>query len=112
MGRAAENLDRECRLNAASALFQKANVLLFRFANAAESGAETHPDAMVWFIVRIFNSRVVERELGRRDGKLRVTIKSFQSMGRKKLFRIPILDLSGHAHTETAGVEIVDPTNA
>src|SRR5207302_8967054 len=51
-------------------------------------------------------------ELGRRDGKLGVAIESLQSMRRKKLFRVPVVNLSDHANAESARFEIVDPTNA
>src|SRR5438270_1555430 len=112
MGRAAEDLHRERGLNAARAFFQKANVLLFRFTNAAQRGAETHADAIVRFVVRIFESCVVQRELCRRDRELHVTIESLQSMRGKKFFRIPVVDLTRHPNAELAYVEIVDLGNA
>src|SRR5207249_5594747 len=67
MGRAAEHLHCERWLNSARAFFQKANVLLFRFADAAERRPETDSDPVLRFFARIFDSGVVERELCRRD---------------------------------------------
>ena len=105
MRRAAENLHCQRRLNSARTFFQKANVLLFRFANSAESGPETHADPVLWFVVRIFDSRVVECELGRRDRELGVTIEPFQTVRGEKFFGVPIIDLAGDADTEAAHIE-------
>src|SRR5581483_246426 len=52
MRRAAENLQRERGIHSARSFFQKSNVLIFRLANSAERGAETHADSML----RIFAS--------------------------------------------------------
>jgi len=112
MSRTAEYLHRERRLNSARAFFQKSNVLLFRFTNTAQRGAEANPDPVLRLIVRIFNSRVVEREFCRRDRKLGVTIKPFQTMGREKLFRVPIINLTRHSNTEPAHIKTGDWTNA
>src|SRR5207302_2693396 len=112
MRRTAEDLYRESWLNSARAFFQESNVLFFGFTNAAKRGAEADADPILRFIVRILDSGVVERELGRRDGKLGVAIESLQSMRRKKLFRVPVVNLSDHANAESARFEIVDPTNA
>src|ERR1051326_347490 len=112
MRRTAEDLNGQCRLNSARALFQKANVLLFRFANSAERRPETDSDPIVRFVVRILDTGVIEREFRGCDRKLRVAIESFQPVRRKKFLRIPILDLSRDANAELAHVEILDLTNA
>src|SRR5207248_5808591 len=112
MGGAAKDLHRQSGLNSARAFFQKSNVLLFRFANAAQRGAEANPDPVLRLIVRIFNSRVVEREFCRRDRKLGVTIKPVQTMGRGKLFRVSLINLSRHPNTAPAHIQTGDRTNA
>src|SRR5207248_6631648 len=112
MGGAAKDLHRQSGLNSARAFFQKSNVLLFRFANAAQRGAEAYPDPVLRLIVRIFNSRVVECEFCRRDRKLGVTIKPFQTMGREKFFRVPIINLTRHSNTETAHIKTGYRANA
>src|SRR6266480_3843725 len=112
MSGAAEYLHRERRLNSARALFQKSNVLLFRFTNTAQGSAEANPDPVLRLIVRIVNSRVVEREFRRRDRKLSVTIKPFQTMRREKFFRVPIINLTRHSNTEPAHVKTRDRANA
>src|SRR6266481_9986012 len=75
MSRTAEYLHRQRRLNSARTFFQKSNVLLFRFANAAQGRAEANPDPVLRFVVRIFDSGVIEREFCRRDRQLSVTIR-------------------------------------
>src|ERR1700737_552634 len=112
MGRAAENLHRQRRLNSARALFQKPNVLLFRLANAAKSGAEADAYPVLRFVVRIFNSGVIERQLCRRDRELGVAIKSLQTMRREKFFRVPVANFAGDADTERAHVETGNWTDA
>jgi hypothetical protein len=112
MGRAAKNLDRQCGLNTACALFQEPNVLLFGFANAAQCRSEAHADTVFRFVLRVFNPCVIECEFCRRNGELRVTVESFQSMRRKKLFRIPVIRLAGNPNAERADIETLDPTNA
>src|SRR5689334_15514112 len=104
MGRAAENLDRERRLNSARAFLEKANVLLFRFANAAERGSETDADPVVRFVVRVFDPGVVQREFRGSDRELCVPIKALQTMWRKKFFRVPIVDLAGDPNAKLAHV--------
>src|SRR5438045_9792363 len=100
MSGAAEYLHRERRLNSARALFQKSNVLLFRFTNTAQGSAEANPDPVLRLIVRIVNSRVVEREFRRRDRKLSVTIKTFHKMRWKKLFSVTIIEMSRPSNTQ------------
>src|SRR5260370_21017852 len=102
MSRTAEYLRRERRLNSARAFFQKSNVLLFRFANAAQRRAEANPDPVLRLIVRIFNSRVVEREFCRRDRKLGVTIKPFQTMARQKISPVPLTYPTPPPHPQPA----------
>ena len=45
MRRTAEDLKRQCRIHTVHAFFQKTNVLIFRLANSAQGGAETHANA-------------------------------------------------------------------
>ena len=85
MGRAAENLDGQHRIHSARALFQKTNVLIFRLANAAECGAETYAEPMLRLFARIGDPGVIERQLRRSDGKLRVTIEPLQTMAAEKI---------------------------
>src|ERR1700730_1601104 len=108
----AEYLHGKSRLDAARALFQKPNVLLFRFANAAERSSEANADPVLWLIVRIFETGIIERQLCRRDRKLSVTIEPLQSVRRNEFFRVPVIDLSCDANTESAHVEAGNWTDA
>src|SRR5207248_8051587 len=89
MGRATENLDSERGLNSAGALFQIPDVLIFGLADTTKGGAKTYPDAMLRFFAGIFELRVIEGELRRCDGELRITIEPFQTVRREKCLRIP-----------------------
>src|SRR5260370_7445417 len=111
MGGAAEHLHCERWLNSARAFFQKANVLLFRFADAAERSPETDADPVLRPLLRIFNPGVIERELCRCDGKLRVAVESFQTVWREEFFRVPIINLSGDTHAKAADVKIRNRTD-
>ena len=61
MSRTTKHLNSECGLNAARTCFQISNVLLFGFADAAQRGAETDPDAILWFFVGVIDVRIVQR---------------------------------------------------
>src|SRR5437660_6663819 len=80
MGRTAEHLHGESRLNSARTLFQKTNVIFFGFTNSAQRRPEADADAVLWMVVRIFNSRVIEREFCRGDSELRVAVQPFQAV--------------------------------
>src|ERR1700694_3032540 len=80
-------------------------MLILRFADATERGAEAYTDAVLWLFARVFDSGVIERELGRSHGELRVPIKPLQTLRRKKFFRIPVRDFSGAADLERLGVK-------
>src|SRR5262249_7892594 len=105
MRRAAEHLDSQCGLNAARAFFQISDVLLFGFADSPQRGAEADTDAILWFFAGIIDMRVLQRQLGRYDSELRVAIEPFQTLRRKKLFRIPIANLASATHTENTRIE-------
>ena len=111
MGGAAEHLHCERWLNSARAFFQKANVLLFRFADAAERSPETDADPVLRPLLRIFNPGVIERELCRCDGKLRVAVESFQTVWREEFLRVPIINLAGDTHAKAADVKIRNRTD-
>src|SRR5581483_1278124 len=112
MRRAAENLQRERGIHSARSFFQKSNVLIFRLANSAERGAETHADSMLRIFASILNARIIERHLRRRDGELRVTIEPLQTMRRKKFFRIPIRNLAAAMRVEDRRIETGDALDA
>src|SRR5437660_6559113 len=80
-------------------------MLVLRFADGAERGAEAYTDAVLWLFARAFDSGVIERELGRSHGELRVTIKPLQTLRGKEFFRIPIADFAGATHLKRLGVE-------
>ena len=65
-------------LDAARALFQISDVLFLGFANATQRSAETDSDAILRLFAGILKTRILQRELRRDDGELRVTIKPFQ----------------------------------
>ena len=79
---------RERWVHAARSLFQKR--MLPRLCRLRPARAEADADPVLRFVVRIFDSCVIEREFCRRDGKLRVTIKPLQTVRRKIIFRNPI----------------------
>src|SRR5437867_7059423 len=87
-------------------------MLVLRFADATERGAEAYTNAVLRLFARIFNSGVIERELSRSHGELRVAIKPLQTLRRKKFFRVPIADFSGATHLERLRVKagnVADP---
>src|SRR5256886_12262724 len=112
MSRATKYLDGERWLNSACAFLQISNVLFLGFADAAQCGAEADSDAVLWFFAGIIDMRVVQRKLCGHDSELGITIKPFQSVRRKKLFRIPIANLAGTTHTENTRIESCDARNA
>src|SRR4030095_17158778 len=112
MRRASEYLHRERRLHSARALFQKADVLLFGFANAAERSSESNADALLRFLLGIFDSGVVERELGRSNRELRVTIEPFQTLRRKEFLRVPVAHFTRNTNAELRRVETSDGADA
>src|SRR5437867_12804758 len=93
MGRATKHLHSERRLNSASALFQIPNVLIFGLADPAKCGAKTDADAMLRFFAGILKARIVERQLRRCDGKLRIAIEPFHTVRRTEFFLITIVYL-------------------
>src|ERR1700720_2405054 len=112
MGGAAENLNGQSWLNPAGAFFQKSNELFFGFANAPECGAEADANSILRLFARIFQPCIIECEFGGRDGKLRVTIEPFETMRRKKFFRIPIANFTPAAHMERIDVKAGNPADA
>ena len=112
MRRSAEDLQRQRRIHAVHAFFQKPNVLIFCLANSAKGGSETHANARLRIFRRIGEASVIESELRRRDGELRVTIETFQSMRRKKIFRRPVTNFSSATRVKAARVESRDGNDA
>src|SRR4051812_24831524 len=60
---------------------------------------------MLRFLTRPAKPRVLEREFGRANGELRVTIETFQSMRWKELFRSPVRDLRRAMRVEDRAIE-------
>src|SRR6266480_930227 len=108
MRRATKHLDGKRRLNAARALFQVSDVLFLGFANATQRSAETNPDSILGLFAGILKARILQRELRRDDGELRVTIKPFQPLRRKKLLGIPIANFTGTSHPKHGGIKTRD----
>src|SRR6266566_10048588 len=108
MRRATKHLDGKRRLNAACALFQVSDVLFLGFANATQRSAETNPDSILGLFAGILKARIIQRELCRDDGELRVTIKPFQPLRRKKLLGIPIANFTGTSHPKHGGIKTRD----
>src|SRR5207249_10999066 len=98
MRRTTKHLDGKCGLNAPRAFFQIPDELFLGFADAAQRGAEDDTDAVLWFFAGIIDVRVVQRELCRYDGELRVAVEAFQTVRGKNLVRIPIVNLAGPMH--------------
>src|SRR2546425_3136246 len=112
MGRATKNLDCEGGLNSAGALFQIPDVLIFGLADPAKCCAKTDADAMLRFFAGILKARIVECELCRCDGELRIAVEPFQTVRRKEFFRIPIVNLAGATNLEGARIEACDALDA
>src|SRR5438093_12974791 len=112
MGGTTEYLDRECGLDTASALFQVSDVLLFSLADAAQRGAEANADAILWLFTGVLDLRIIKRQLRRYDGELRVAVKSFQTLRRKKFLWIPIANLASATNRENTLIEACDAPNA
>jgi hypothetical protein len=86
-------------------------MLIFRFADATECGAEAHADAVLWLFPRIFDPGVIERELGRSHRKLRIPIEPLQTLWRKEFLRIPVADFSGATHLERLRIKSGNAAN-
>src|SRR6266404_3144660 len=112
MGRTAEHLNGKRGLNATSAFLQIPDVLFLGLAYAAQCRAEAGPDAMLRLFVGVLDMRIIQRELCRDDGELRVAIKPFQTVRRKILFRIPIGKLTGATDVEHARIKTRDVSDA
>src|SRR5260370_4722177 len=112
MGRAAENLNGQGWLNSAGAFFQESNELFFGFANAPECDAKADADSIGRLFASIFQPCIIESEFGGRDGKLRVTIEPFETMRRKKFFRIPNANFTHAEHTERIDIKAGAPADA
>ena len=112
MRRSAEDLQRQRRIHAVRAFFQKTNVLIFRLANSAERGAETHANARLRILRRVGEAGIVQRHFGRGDRELRVAIETFQPMRRKKIFRHPVTNFSGATCVKTARIKSRDRDDA
>jgi hypothetical protein len=108
MRRATKHLDSKRRLNAARALFQVSDVLFFGFANATQRSAKTDSDAILRLFAGILKAGILQGELRRDDSELRVTIKPFQPLRRKKLLGIPIANFTGTSHPKHAGIKTRD----
>ena len=80
-------------------------MLIFRFADAPECGAETYAHPTLRLFARIVDPGVIEGELRRGYGKLRITIEALQPSWRKMFLRIPIANLAGASNLERPGVE-------
>jgi hypothetical protein len=87
-------------------------VLILGFADAPEGGAKTHADAMLRSFPRVIDAGIIERELRRRDCKLRVAIESSEALRRKMLLWSPVADFAGAPHLKRLGIETGDATDA
>src|SRR5450432_3302939 len=67
---------------------------------------------MLRMLARPFDARVIERQLRRGNGKLRITIEPLQSMWRKKFRRRPIRNLGRAMSVEDRGVKTFHPPDA
>jgi hypothetical protein len=66
---------------------------------------QTDADTMLRIFPRPIEASVGERELGRADGKLRITIETLQSMGRKEFLRRPVRNFRRAMRVEDRAVE-------
>src|SRR5438105_1005325 len=83
-------------------------MLIFGFADPAQRSSETHTASMLRLFARIFEASVVQSQLRRGNGELRITIEPLQALRRKKFFWIPILNFASAPHLERARVEVCD----
>jgi hypothetical protein len=105
-------LDGKCGLNAARAFLQIPDVLFFGFADTAQRRTKACPDATLRLFAGVLDMCVIQRELCRDDSELCVTVEPLQALRRKKLFCIPIADLTGATNAENARIEACDGPNA
>ncbi len=112
MGRSAKDLQRESLVHAARSFFQEMRVLIFRVRDAAEGRSETDSDPMLRRLLGVGKTRIIERHLRRRDGKLRVAIEPLQAMRRKIILGHPIRNFSAAMRVEFRRVETGDRSNA
>ena len=112
MGGTTEHLDGKRGLNAAGAFFQIPDVLFLGLADAAQRGAEAGSDAILRFFAGVLDLRIVKCELCRYDGELRVAVKPFQTVRRKKLFWIPSANFASATNAENVWIEACDTSNA
>ena len=90
-------------------------------AHAGRHGLEFVTEAQLWasasvgvapsmlrLFARIFEASVVQSQLRRGNGELRITIEPLQALRRKKFFWIPILNFASAPHLERARVEVCD----
>ncbi len=87
-------------------------MLIFGLTNPAERGTETNTYSILRILTRIFDARVVEGHLGRRDRELRIAIQALQSVRGKKFFRTPIGNFAAAMRVESAGIESRDAIDA
>src|SRR5205085_10746461 len=89
MGRAAENLQCQCRIHTACSLFQEADVLVFGLTNSSERGPKTHANPVLRMFLRVWDAGVIQGHFGGGDSELGITIKTLEAMGREELGRLP-----------------------
>src|SRR5206468_4148116 len=98
--------------NPTSTFFQIPDVLILGLADSAKCRAKTDTHAMLRFLARILEARIVKRQLRRCDRELRIAVEPFQAVRCKEYFRIPVMNLAGATHAKGAWVEAPDAANA
>src|SRR6476619_8330701 len=87
-------------------------MLGFSIGDSPQRSAKTDADTMLRIFARPIEASVGERELGRADGKLRITIETLQSMGRKEFLRHPVRNFRRAMRVEDRAVEAFHLANA
>src|SRR5580765_498087 len=86
-------------------------VLRFGVRDSPERGPEADANATLRFFARPSDASVLQRERGRADGKLRITIEPLQPVRRKKFLRHPIGNFRGTMGVEDRAVEAFHSSN-
>src|SRR5207245_10192805 len=78
----------------------------------ARRGAEAGCDAVLRFFAGVLDQRIVKCERCRYGGELRVAVKPFETVQRKKLFWSPSANFASATNAENVWIEACDTSNA
>ena len=112
VGRPAEDLQGERLVDAARAFLEEVRVLSLGVGDAAERGAEAHPDAGLRSVRRIREARVAQRQPRAGHRELRVAVQPLEPVRREEFGGIPVADFARVVRVVLAGIEPGQPRDA